>query len=130
MTDAPLPSRRNSNVEYAGPWASAETAADYLGITGAELEAMRQRRDALGCTFADQQTYYPVRQFASEKVVAGLGEVLDVLLGALPSERVASTWLAGPADDGTGRTVWEQLADGDLGSVLGVAQRETARWNA
>jgi hypothetical protein len=118
-----------SNVEYSGPWANAATTAEYLGVSEAELEAMREGHEILECTFADGQTYYPVRQFSGGKLVPGLREVLDVLFTGVSSEQVAATWLAGPADDGTRRTVWEQLADGDVKSVLAVARQDASRWS-
>jgi len=132
----------DQNLDYAGPWADTPTVREYLGNKSRQAISRRvATRTLLGVKFNDDNLYYPVRQFVNHSVVPGLKDVLDELSKGVASPKVWSTWLAGPAlvasaEDAEllvevdGRTWWDELAAGNVDTVLAEARRDAARWAA
>lgn len=110
-----------------GPWTTQASVADYLRIDASELVLMVERNQLLGVRFADGLLYFPCWQFNDSGLVAGVAEVLAILMPAFAAPETCAAWFAGRVYEEEAVRYIDVLREGRVEQVLQWARKDAAR---
>lgn len=112
--------------DTVGPFYSTEGVMQLLGGVSKQAVSDRVRRHRLlALRTGSGRLVYPAAQFHDERVVDGLGDVLDVLVPDDTEAWMVASWLTTPDPALDDRTPLDALRDGDRADVVRAA-REVA----
>ncbi len=110
-------------TDTVGPFYDTEGVMSLLGGVSKQAVNDRVRRHRLlALRTASGRLVYPAAQFEDEHVVAGLGEVLDILVPDNTEAWMVASWLATPDPDLADRAPIEALREGQVDGVLRAAR--------
>lgn len=114
-------------TDAVGPFYDTEAVMSLLGGVSKQAVNDRVRRHRLlALRTGSGRLVYPAAQFHDEHVVAGLGDVLDVLVPDNTEAWMVASWLATPDPELGGRAPFEALRSGELDDVLRAARELAA----
>lgn len=106
-----------------GPFYDTEAVMLLLGGVSKQAVNDRVRRHRLlALRTGSGRLVYPAAQFHDERVVDGLGDVLDVLVPDNTEAWMVASWLATPDPELGDRAPFEALRAGAIDDVLGAAR--------
>ena len=110
-------------TDAVGPFYDTAGVMTLLGGVSKQAVNDRVRRHRLlALRTGSGRLVYPVAQFDDERVVDGLGEVLDVLVPDDTEAWMVASWLTTPDPDLADRTPLEALRTGERIEVLRAAR--------
>jgi hypothetical protein len=110
-------------AENVGPFYDTESVMMLLGnVTKQAIHDRVRRHRLLALRTASGRLVYPAAQFQRRQVVAGLGDVLDVLLPDDTEAWVVAAWLTSPDPDLDGETPVAALKAGRIAEVVQAAR--------
>ena len=110
-------------TDAVGPFYSTEGVMSLLGGISKQAVNDRVRRHRLlALRTGAGRLVYPTAQFHDDRVIGGLGDVLDVLVPDDTEAWMVASWLTTPDPDLSGRTPIEALQAGDRDDVLQAAR--------
>jgi len=114
--------------EHLGGFYDTETVRRLLGSVGKPVsrQAVSKRRGLLALRTGSRRVVYPSFQFVGNRLVEGLGEVLDLLPEELVSRWTVASWLVSENANLDGDRPIDVLAEGHQGPVV-TAARSWAR---
>lgn len=107
--------------ELVGPFLRSEGVQARLGITRQAVSAKAARRRLLRTITVDGEHLYPVWQFDSDHLVAGLAEVLALFPEQAVDGWTLAAWLRTPDPD-LGEAPFDALLGGEVDRVRAVAR--------
>lgn len=122
-------------VEHLGGFYDTDGVRTLLSRDGTAIsrQAVHKRRGLLALTTGNGQVVYPLFQFDGQRLVPGLGAVLEALPVAVVSRWTVAAWLVSPEAELDGDrpvdVLREQGPEGQV-AVLGAAQRWAAQLGA
>lgn len=119
-------------TERLGRFLQSDSACEALRVSPETLEALTQSNALLRVETADRVELYPELQFdGSGSTLAGLPEILQILLPAAADGWTVLYWLTAPLADYAQRTPVELLRAGtasEAAAMLTMAQDDAAAW--
>ena len=110
-------------TDAVGPFYDTEGVMTLLGgVTKQAVNDRVRRHRLLALKTGSGRLVYPVAQFDGERVVDGLGDVLDVLVPDDTEAWMVASWLTTPDPDLNDRTPIEALRDGQRADVVRAAR--------
>lgn len=110
-------------TDAVGPFYSTEGVMNLLGGISKQAVSDRVRRHRLlALRTGSGRLVYPAAQFHDERVVDGLGDVLDVLVPDETEAWMVASWLTTPDPELAGRNPIEALRSGDRAEVVRSAR--------
>lgn len=110
-------------ADAVGPFYDTEGVMALLGGVSKQAVNDRVRRHRLlALRTGSGRLVYPAAQFNDERVVDGLGDVLDVLVPDDTEAWMVASWLTTPDPDLDGRTPLAALRTGDRDDVVRAAR--------
>lgn len=124
--------RKEDSDRRFGKFYTTARVMEILGVTSRQsVTNMIRRGTILRVRTADGRNAFPALQFDERtgRVIAGLREVLQVLLPAAATEWTVLDWLVTPMPELGGRRAIDAVVD-DARGVLALARQDAAAWAA
>ncbi len=123
----------DKHAEDDAAWAAqlgpAYTPEDTARVLDTDIDTVERDPRLLRLEMRSGRIGYPVFQFDGRTQLDGVGDVVEILTGAVTEPWTIASFLRSPQPEFDGREPIDLLRDGDVEPVLDMTRNFAARWS-